>query len=262
MQHIPLEAQAVHGQPVQPRASTYFAHDPAEHISSTAHTVPHPPQLTWLRAKSKHPWPGAIEQIVSPVPQGVVTVVQRPSTHLPPAPQPVGQVPQKRGSPSVSTQTEGSGGVAQFVSPGLHEQTPPLQYSSFAQILPQAPQFFGSIVVSLHTPAQSVSGDGHLQSPAKQTRSGPHVPQEPQPHVSGPHALPLQVQASPVSGASVSAVSEVSAVSAVSELSSVVSAPSRESATSPASLVSVALAVSPSSAVPSAASPGVASPVV
>jgi hypothetical protein len=56
------------------------------------------------------------------------------------------------------------------VSPGRHAQAEPVQYSAAAHVVPQLPQFAGSIAVSVHT---CVAPDGHSVPPEGQTHAPP-----------------------------------------------------------------------------------------
>ena len=79
-------------------------------------------------------------------------------------------------------------------------QVPPEQVEPGAQVLPQAPQFSGSVSTSTHEPAQLVSGLGHSLAhlDARHTEVPEHaLPQPPQfegSEVTSTHAAPHRVR--------------------------------------------------------------------
>jgi len=108
--------------------------------------------------------PLGIVQRVEPVPQVVVNATHAPALHTgAESGHCVAQEPQARGSDARLRHAVVPNVVVHCVEPGRQAHAPePLQYCSSLQLLPHAPQLFGSSIRSRQTPLQFVVATGEV----------------------------------------------------------------------------------------------------
>jgi hypothetical protein len=158
-------------------------HTPLEHTRPAAQRVVQVPQCWRLVPRSKHAWaipgPPTAHAVWSPGHE------HAPLVHAPPAGHAVPHAPQLAllvwRSTQVMPPPPGPAGhaVSPVGQPATH--APFTQVSTMRQRCPHAPQLAGSLLVSVHWPAQVVSPPPHTHFPFVQLDPVPHaVPHVPQ----------------------------------------------------------------------------------
>jgi hypothetical protein len=165
--------------PVHCESPVGHEHVPPEQLPPAGQVLPQVPQLPLLVCRSTQTMPFPI----IPPPMHSVSPVGQPAVHVPPThvlfgPQRSPQVPQFRGSVSVSVQTP-----LQLVSPPPHTHEPFVQLEPVPHWVPQAPQSNGSLVRLTHALLQLVRPPVQVvvQRPCEHTwpvaHTVPHPPQ-------------------------------------------------------------------------------------